>query len=93
MPIGWQGLSMSPRKALTVSEKRVPTLVVTPEERPCLPGHAHFWMLATPNGPETPGICKHCFAQRTWPTSFKELGEWKDRTSPRTRGVRMPDYA
>ena len=45
----------------------------------------HHWKLTSPNGPTVHGICKHCGAERDFPTS-NDTAVWSD-TSHRTPRV------
>ncbi len=45
----------------------------------------HHWKLASPNGPTVHGICKHCGAERDFPTSSDTI-VWQD-TGRRTPQV------
>ena len=29
-------------------------------KQPCLPDHAHWWIIDTPTGPDSDGHCKYC---------------------------------
>ena len=33
---------------------------------PCV----HWWLIATPNGPTVPGVCKRCGAKRVYETAL-----------------------
>lgn len=53
--------------------------------------HAHHWVLETPNGPTSPGRCKHCGETRMFPNTDRELpdfspfGKPQERNKPRKR--------
>jgi len=51
----------------------------------------HYWMIASPNGPVSEGVCKYCGESSEFKNSIQGSG-W-DRESPQSRKARQAKAA
>lgn len=67
---------MSPRgSAITIKAAQAPA--PGPPSIDCVPGHIHFWIVASPEGPTSMGCCKHCFQEREFLNSLVDFTVWE----------------
>lgn len=43
----------------------------------CIPGKAHYWLLAPPDGPSTLARCKNCDNLRSFPNAMDRMS-WRE---------------
>ena len=59
----------------------------------CLPGRQHFWVIEIPNGPQSRGVCQYC-KREGWYENYVGMGNdyerhelWKKYGIDRLSGV------
>ena len=77
------------RRNITISHKRAAAPEKTVEEiRP--PGCAHRWVIESPNGDTSHGICRVCGAEKDFPNAAED-GLW-ERNVPQSRWTGRTEY-
>ncbi|MDE2765446.1 MAG: hypothetical protein OXI25_03320 [Chloroflexota bacterium] len=50
----------------------------------CAPGHGHHWLIESPNGPTSMGVCRICGAEREFKNSV-QITSWESDGSHASR--------
>ena len=53
---------------------------LAPEQPVARDGCRHYWIIESPNGPTSRGVCKLCGAEKEFQNSFPELFWERDRS-------------
>jgi hypothetical protein len=75
------------RQGLAVQEREAPTA-----EAPAVPVCRHHWLIETPHGPTSWGICKHCGERREFNNASADAF-WEGPSIPTGQGDPIASYS